>query len=76
MEVNLGNTPDRRALTDAVHVAVVPLIAGEMLHPGDKFKLAYGKDDEAFRANYNDEEALGVVDPYIMGFRSVERGER
>lgn len=80
MEVNLGYIPDRLAQRDAVHVAVIPLIAGETLHPGDKFKLAYGKDDTALRADYNaandDGTVVGVVDPFMKGWDGVEQGER
>jgi hypothetical protein len=51
---------------DAVHVAIIPLIAGEELHRGQKFRLGKGQQDIAYIGDYNDgEEAIGIVDPFL-----------
>ena len=64
--------PDR----DAVHVAVVKLIAGDnRLHPGSKFKLAHGSNKIALSASYNEGDFVGIANPYVTdNFRHIEKG--
>lgn len=56
---------------DAVHIAVIPLVAAEELHPGwmvnvDEAGYAYKVADQY--------RSIGVVDPFIYGV--VEKGQR
>lgn len=62
-------------IRDAIHIAVVPVIADEELKPGTKVRLVdikVGLHDVAIAAN--ERPYLGVVDPYLQS--SVQRGER
>ena len=64
---------------DAIHIAVVPLIAGESLSRGQHFRLAFGVTDTALPGDYNDKSeangAIGIVDPFLKGW-CVEKGQR
>jgi hypothetical protein len=65
-EPKLGKKITGEASRDAIHIAVVPLIAGQELHAGETFRLAWGTDNTAIRAA--DEygfDAIGIVDPYL-----------
>ena len=66
--------PDR----DAVHVACKKMIAGDdKLDLGSLFKLAYGTTNVALLADYNEKEAVGVVNPFVnTEFRwgSIKKG--
>jgi hypothetical protein len=82
-EPKLGKKITGEANRDAIHIAVVPLIAGQELRPGQSFRLAYGTSDTAIpSADEYGREAIGIVDPYL-GHESanwrdwrVEVGER
>lgn len=51
---------------DAVHVAVAPMTAVEELAPGDWVRFARAGDVEfAARSFPTDENAVGVVDPFL-----------
>lgn len=67
--VELGQlitTPQQR---DAVHVAVIPLIAGESLQRGECFRLKHRTNNVALRGEYNNpSEVLGVVDPFLTEY--------
>jgi hypothetical protein len=54
---------------DAIHLAVEPVEAGELLDPGDGIALENGL---ALGASL--ENSLGIVDPFLR--RSVKKGER
>lgn len=56
---------------DAVHVAILPVIAGETLLPGYPVKL--GEDDKAYIPRGKG-ESLGIVDPFLQSF--IQEGER
>jgi len=58
-------TPQNR---DAVHIAVVPVVAGQNFHPGHRVQII---DGEAYPAVPGD--AIGVVDPYLK--ETVRKGE-
>ena len=66
--------PDR----DAIHVAVKKMIAGDdRLDVGCRFKLAYGTTNVAISADYNEEEAVGIVNPFInteQRWGSIKKG--
>lgn len=71
-ELNLGKiitTPQKR---DAIHIAVVPVIAAHSLSPGDKVALVPGTTDRV-QTSYAS-SAIGVVDPFLA--QMVERGQQ
>lgn len=68
-DVILGRRPPEAAERDAVHVAVIPAMAGEILAPGHYVRFC---DGVAKRCVY--QEAHGIVDPYLDAF--VGRGDR
>ncbi len=76
-DIQLGKkitTPQQR---DAVHVAIVPLIAGEdHLYPGQRFRLKYGTSNIAMCADYNDEDAVGIIDPFLENNAHVRAGDQ
>lgn len=67
---NIGQEPAADARRDAIHFAVAPVIAGELLEPGQHVGMVDGK----FYWSVNDEQKIGVVDPFLK--ESVERGHR
>lgn len=72
--LNLGETPKPDQKRDAVHIAVIPIVAGETLRPGQHVGM---KDEKAVPMRNLDPDApllwLGVVDPFLM--RDVGEGE-
>lgn len=58
---------------DAVHVAVVPVIASEQLSRGQRVKLTPETRDHVSSAGTND--YIGVVDPFLYD-DTIGRGER
>lgn len=56
---------------DAVHVAVMPVIAGDKLQPGDRVRL--DRDNEVYEADAVD-DIVGIVDPFLA--HSVRKGQR
>ncbi len=66
-DVELGKLIDGVAFRDAIHVAVVPRKASEMLRPGQRVGLI--GEDEAGPS----EKCIGVVDPYLTDV--VPKGE-
>lgn len=61
-------TPQQR---DAIHIAVVPITAGQMLRPGDRVGFRLGDHETAFLIGSN---AVGIVDPFLKCV--VEEGQR
>lgn len=78
-DVTLGKLIDSTQQRDAIHIAVVPLIAGDILHRGSKFRLAFGTTDTALPGDYNDKgkanDAIGIVDPFLDEWQ-VKKGQR
>lgn len=66
----LGTIIDDTAARDAIHLGVLPVIAGENLFPGEHILLKHGK---ACRT-YDSTEGLGIVDPFLTA--PIARGER
>lgn len=63
---------DAEAKRDAIHIAVVPVVAsaGSYFRPGDLFQLNESKNAEPATIT----NAIGVVDPFLKaGVRSGER---
>lgn len=67
-DVQLGNLAPESAKRDAVHVAVVPVVAGEDLKPGTHVALC--EHGEARKSA----KAIGVVDPFVEPM--IRKGER
>lgn len=73
----LGTIPTENAVRDAVHIAIVPLIAGEKLYTNEKFRLGQGSETVAFKVTdsvYRSDElpdgqrftSIGIVDPWYV----------
>jgi hypothetical protein len=58
-DVKLGATPPENAERDAIHVAVVPMVAGQTLQPGQRVELFTRKTALATRG-----VGVGIVDPF------------
>lgn len=69
-DVNLGFKPSDNASRDAIHIAVIPMIAGERLLVASRVSVF---DGECFIYR-GDREAVGIVDPYRR--TAVNKGDR
>lgn len=67
-DVVLGVPPGKYSERDAIHIAVIPMIADEDLHPGCRIKIS--EPGHAIKG----EPAIGIVDPYLDG--RVSKGKR
>ena len=70
-EPKLGTTPKGDEGRDAVHIAIVPLRAAELLHAGSPVRI--NSDNQA--ENCSPREAIGVVDPFMQAPACVHSGE-
>ena len=67
----LGQFPNQYAQRDAVHVAIIPVVASSYLSPGERIGVKvvagvpHSEDDP--------EEFIGIVDPFLH--RRVKKGE-
>jgi len=68
-DLKIGHLITGDAQRDAIHVAVIPLMAGETLLPGTA--VALKGQDTALRTRG---EGVGIVDPFLDG--AVEEGQR
>ncbi len=59
-DVKLGVKPPKDAERDAIHVAVVPMVAGQALQPGQRVELFTRKTALATRGI-----GVGIVDPFL-----------
>lgn len=66
---NLGTLLDETAARDAVHVAVLPVIAKQRLKPGEHVGLS---DDH--QASNRVKDKIGIVDPFLT--RDIKPGDR
>ena len=66
-DINLGGTPSKFARRDAIHIPVIPMVAGESLGRGVEVVV---KDGVCIRA---DSVAVGIVDSYRK--KGVKKGE-
>lgn len=74
-DVWLGRTPPPTANRDATHVAVVPMVAGTELRPGEHVGLEPSSVDGLMRAAAMAPAAcIGIVDPFLSG--PVHAGDR
>lgn len=66
----LGTAPlDEHQKRDAIHLAVMPVIAGERLNPGERITVVDG-----FASSADDSDVLGIVDPFLT--KPVRKGQR
>ena len=67
-DVKLGVAPPVHSERDAIHVAVIPVVAGQQLSPGEHVgRLADGTFGNTL------DRLLGVVDPFLK--QLVEKGQ-
>lgn len=59
---NLGHAPEDGARRDAVHIAVAPVVAGELLLSGQHVWV--GRNRNAYLRGDETESAIGIVDPF------------
>lgn len=73
----IGKRPTGKEGRDAVHFAVIPMIAGAFLRKCDRVKFAEGSKEICVQEWDGDEkgQVVGVVDPFIE-FGYVPKGER
>ncbi len=65
----LGSIIDESQKRDAIHLAVEPVVAGSILHPGGHIKVI---DGVAYKTAVG--EGTGIVDPFLH--KPVRKGER
>lgn len=63
-EVKFGELCDDDARRDAVHVAVAPVTAAQILMPGEHVGWA----DETLRTVARVGDPFGIVDPCVLGY--------
>lgn len=64
-QITLGE-PASYLTKDAVHIAVVGLIAGHTLYPGQRIKLLLGDRGGPAVAAKRMEDSVAVVDPFLV----------
>jgi hypothetical protein len=65
----LGKAPDEAGVKDAIHNAIVSVVAGEALHGGGRIKL----NDERLAVNARGKEGFGIADPFRT---TIARGDK
>jgi hypothetical protein len=79
---NIGKLIEGEAFRDAIHIAILPAIAGEDIQPGDQLKFAYGSTEKVMRwspyhENDRPEAYIGIADPFIYtGWEGIGTGQR
>lgn len=66
----LGQLITGEARRDAIHIAVAPVMVAEGLYAGDRVKV---EDGIAYQA---DDDAVGIIDPFLRSRRLLQKGER
>lgn len=69
-QFRLGSIIEGEAERDAVHIAVIPLVAAGTLHPGSNF----GITEDGRAVGSPRQSSFGIVDPFLD--RIVSEGER
>jgi hypothetical protein len=67
--LGIGALASPHAMRDAVHVAICPMVAAELLSPGEHVSMEAGK---ATQSTLN--PCIGIVDPFLKA--PVKEGER
>lgn len=64
---NIGENPRPSAMRDAVHIAVIPFVAGEDLYAGNYVKRSIVREDTVLICDdITDKQCIGVVDPFLL----------
>lgn len=63
--------PDAHYLRDAIHIAVMPVVLGEMLFSGAMVKL-----EDGFARSANPNDAIGIIDPFLGPGIGYDKGTR
>ncbi len=61
---NIGEIPDGTARRDAIHVAVAPVIASQILRAGEHVGL--NADGKAYHVGPTKNGSIGIVDPFVL----------
>lgn len=69
-EIKVGALTNKDERRDAIHVAVVPIMAGEQLNPGQHVAL----DQQGRAVDYKNAK-IGVVDPFLPEGTEVKEGD-
>lgn len=72
-DVKLGSTIDASQQRDAIHIAVAPVIATQILAPGDHIGFLSGSTEEV-AGTAKTINPIGIVDPFMKTY--VQVGER
>lgn len=72
--IELGKLIEGEAERDAVHVAIIPLVAVSNMSPGEHFKLLTGSQTEAIPVSEYANDAIGIVDPFLKDY--VKKGKK
>ncbi|HYE77583.1 MAG TPA: hypothetical protein VEI97_06330 [bacterium] len=71
-DVTLGTLPGDGDGRDAIHIAIVPLIAATQLYPGDHVGLV-GTD----KVSTNARPFIGIIDPFLQGREArIRQGQK
>lgn len=60
---NIGQLVDEHGKRDAIHIAVIPVIAGQELRPGEHVGILY--DQTIGNGNNRGIKLIGIVDPFL-----------
>lgn len=72
-DLKLGQLIEGEAFRDAIHVAVAPVVAADILNPGQHVAFIDG-DTERVGSVVGSRKAIGIVDPFLNTL--VPRGRR
>ena len=69
--LKLGHLIDGNQQRDAIHIAIAPVVAAEVLHPGDRIGFVDPANPEMVRRHGIH---IGIVDPFLI--RRIVPGQR
>lgn len=68
-DLEIGKLISGIAEKDAIHVAIAPVIAGKVLHPGEHVGIVNGMAKST-------DKPIGIVDPFLPTGSVVKKGQR
>lgn len=66
----LGTLPEGKQRRDAIHIAVAPVLAGQVLKPGQPIRLQRDRNRTAIAKD----DPIGIVDPFLK--EDVQPGQQ
>lgn len=70
-DIGIGKLIEKDRHRDAIHIAVAPVSAGEILRPGDTVRLVGGLAMRAY------ENPIGIVDPFLITeWTEIQKGDK